>query len=80
MERCTRGGEVVAKVFLGEAGKIHQLGPGPFEAVLVVFSLTWWPVPLLFVPSMILGFKRMMPKPLLEADAPCSGSHEVPGS
>ena len=49
MGRCTRGAGVVANVCLGKcpillpphrrAGEIHQLGPRPPEAVLVVFSL-----------------------------------------
>ena len=63
-----------------EAGEMRKLGPGLPEAVLVVYSLTWWPVPWPFASSMKLGLKRVMPKPLLEADAPWGGASEGPRS
>ena len=37
--------------------------------VLVVCSLTRWPVPYPFASSVVLGLKRMIPELLLEADA-----------
>ena len=65
---------------VGEAGEIHWLGPRPPEAVLVVFSSPLWPVPWPFLSSVVLGYKTVMPKPLLEVDAPWSGSHDGPST
>ena len=44
--------------------------------VLVVCSLARWPVPCLFESSVVLGMKRVVPKLLLEADAPWGGAHK----
>ena len=66
---------------LEEDGLAHPMvDVGPPEAVLVVCSLTRWPVPWPFASSMSWRLERMMPKPLPEADAPWSGVHEEPRS
>ena len=63
-----------------EAGEIHQLGPRPPDVVLAVCPLTRWPVPRPLASSVVLGLRGMKPKPLLEADAPWSGTYEEPWS
>ena len=65
-------GEIVS-----QAAAFIPPAPG---AVLVVCSLTRWPVPWPFASSMKWRSKRMMPKPLPEADAPWSGVREEPRS
>ena len=56
---------------LEEDGLAHPMvDVGPPEALLVVCSLTRWPVPWPFASSMRWRLERMMPKPLPEADAP----------
>ena len=64
---------------LEEDGLAHPMADvGPPEAVLVVCSLTRWPVPWPFASLMKWKLRRVMPKPLPEADAPWSGAHEGP--
>ena len=91
MERFTREDELVAFFSrhvhsfsqhsgLRKVGEVHWLGLKPIGAVFVVCALTRLPEQRPFALSIVMGLKRMMPKPLLEADAPTSGLHEGPRS